>query len=50
MRLFKRSSNPIFVEEEDYNWGDKRGKGLRVFLLLITLTIIAGTAITMVNP
>lgn len=50
MRLFKRSSNPIFVEEEDYNWGNKRGKGFRVFLLLLTLVVIAGTAINMVNP
>ncbi len=50
MRLFKRSTNPIFVEEEDYNWGNKRGKGLRLFLVLVTLTLIAGAAITIVNP
>lgn len=50
MRLFKRSSNPIFVEEEDYNWGNKRGKGVRIFLLLVTLSLIAAVAVTMVNP
>tara|TARA_R100001039_G_C1845430_1_gene105780 strand:+ start:1636 stop:1788 length:153 start_codon:yes stop_codon:yes gene_type:complete len=50
MRLFKRSSNPIFVEEEDYNWGNKRGKGFRYFLLLVTMTVIAGIVISMVGP
>jgi len=50
MRLFKRSSNPIFVEEEDYNWGNKRGKGIRIFLVLVTLTVIVGAAISVVNP
>lgn len=50
MRLFKRSSNPIFVEEEDYNWGDKRGKGVRYFLLLVTMAVVAGMVITLVNP
>ena len=50
MRLFKRSSNPIFVEEEDYNWGNKRGKGFRVLFMLVLVATIAGTAIAMVNP
>lgn len=50
MRLFKRRINPIFVEEEDYNWGNRRGKGIRMFFLLVTLGVMAGTAIAMVNP
>ncbi|WP_169819438.1 hypothetical protein [Pseudohongiella acticola] len=49
MRLFKRSINPIFIEDEGYNWGNKRGKGFKVFMFLLTLTLAAGVFITMVN-
>ncbi|MDH7944093.1 hypothetical protein QGM61_09710 [Pseudohongiella sp. SYSU M77423] len=42
MRLFKRQINPIFVEEEDYNWGNKRGGAGKWLLLLLTVGIAVG--------
>jgi hypothetical protein len=50
MRLFKRSNNPIFIEDEGHNWDNKRGKGFRTVMLLLALTLVAGTVITMANP
>lgn len=41
MRMFKRKINPIFVEDEQHNWGERRG-GLRVLLLLMFLGVVAG--------
>ena len=43
MRMFKRRINPIFVEEEQYNWGERRS-GLRVLLLLMLVGVVAGLA------
>lgn len=40
MRMFKRKINPIFVEDEQYNWGERRG-GLRVLLLVMFLSVVA---------
>lgn len=40
MRFFKRQMNPIFVEDEDYNWGRKKHGGVKL-LLLLTVTVMA---------
>lgn len=32
--MFKRKINPIFVEDEQYNWGERRS-GLRILLVLV---------------
>lgn len=40
MRMFKRKTNPIFVEEEQYNWGERRS-GLRVLLAVMFVGVIA---------
>lgn len=40
MRFFKRQMNPIFVEDEDYNWGGKKSSGMKV-LLVLTLAVVA---------
>lgn len=42
MRLFKRQMNPIFVEDEDYNWGGKRHGGLKLLLLLTVTVLVVG--------
>lgn len=40
MRLFRKAQNPLFVEEEIYQWADERGSG-RGQLLLLGITFIA---------
>jgi len=40
MRLFKRHTNPIFVEEEQYNWQEKRG-GARLLMVVLVLSVLA---------
>lgn len=45
MRLFKRHSNPIFVEEEQYNWRKKRSIGKRLLLaVLVCCVVVVGIA------
>lgn len=39
MRMFKRKINPIFVEDEQYNWGERRS-GLRVLLAVMFLGVL----------
>ena len=41
MGFFKRKVNPIFVEDEQYQWGGKR-RGLRVLLLTLFSVVIIG--------
>lgn len=41
MRLFKRQINPIFVEEEQYNWNERRGLGSRLVILFLLASVIA---------
>ena len=40
MRFLKRQTNPIFVEEEQYNWSEKRGNGVKLVLTLLVMGII----------
>jgi hypothetical protein len=44
MRLFKRQVNPIFVEEEQYNW-QKKSSGTKRWLLFVTLCGIVAISI-----
>lgn len=44
MRMFKRRINPIFVEEEQYNWGERRS-GLRILLLLLFIGVLAALSL-----
>lgn len=39
MGFFKRKVNPIFVEDEQYQWGGKR-RGFRIFLLIVISVVI----------
>ncbi|GEM_PF-1057246 len=39
MRLFKRKVNPIFVEDEQYQWGGKR-RGWRIVTTVISCAIV----------
>lgn len=39
MGFFKRKVNPIFVEDEQYQWGGKR-RGLRLVLLILFSVIV----------
>ncbi|MDP2378885.1 MAG: hypothetical protein Q8M35_00090 [Pseudohongiella sp.] len=39
MGFFKRKVNPIFVEDEQYQWGGKR-RGLRVVLIVLFCAIV----------
>lgn len=41
MRLFKRQTNPIFVEDEQYNWCEKRSGAGKLFLVLIFAGVVA---------
>jgi hypothetical protein len=40
MSMFKRKVNPIFVEEEQYNWGERRN-GLRVLSAVVLVGVFA---------
>lgn len=44
MRMFKRRINPIFVEEEQYNWGERRS-GLRILLFLLFIGVLAALSL-----
>lgn len=46
MRFFKRQINPIFVEDEDYNWGGKKNGGLKLLLILTVTVLIVGLVMT----
>lgn len=46
MRMFKRRINPIFVEDEQYNWGERRS-GMRVLLFLLFVGVLAGLMLVM---
>lgn len=41
MRGFKRKINPIFVEDDQYDWGRKR-TGKRILLFMILLLVVTG--------
>jgi len=49
MRFFKKQMNPIFVEDEEYNWGGKRNGGLKLLFFLIIIALIAGVLMTYVG-
>lgn len=49
MRLFKRSSNPIFIEEEQYNWRGERSLGLRFLMFVVVAVVVAGAVMVMLN-
>ncbi len=42
MKMFKRASHPLFVEDQDYDWG-KKSHPLRklFFTTLLTLGVVA---------
>jgi hypothetical protein len=44
MRLFKRQVNPIFVEEEQYNW-QKKSSGTKRLLFFVMLCGIVALSI-----
>ena len=46
MRMFKRRINPIFVEDEQANWGERRS-GMRVLLFLLFVGVLAGLMLVM---
>jgi hypothetical protein len=39
--MFKRKMNPIFVEDEQYHWGQRRS-GLRALVAVLLLGVLAG--------
>lgn len=39
MGFFKRKVNPIFVEDEQYQWGGKR-RGWRIVTIIISCVIV----------
>lgn len=42
MRLFRKAQNPLFVEEEIYQWADERSHGRGPLLVLGVAFIAAG--------
>jgi hypothetical protein len=44
MSMFKRKINPIFVEEEQYNWGERRS-GLRVLSAVVLVGVFAALVV-----
>ncbi|MEX0739083.1 MAG: hypothetical protein WD071_07065 [Pseudohongiella sp.] len=49
MRFFKRNSNPIFIEEEQYNWRGERSLGLRFLVLVVITVIVAAGVMVLMN-
>lgn len=43
MKIFRRSYNPIFLEEEHQDWGRRNRSGPKVLFILITFAIVMGT-------
>ena len=41
MRGFKRKINPIFVEDDQYDWGKKR-TGRRLLICMIVVLVVTG--------
>ena len=49
MSFFKRNSNPIFIEEEQYNWRSERSTGKRLLLIVVVAVMATGIVMVMLN-
>lgn len=39
MKFYRRKMNPIFIEDEQYHWGQKR-RGVRILLFVLSVVVV----------
>lgn len=42
MKLFRRTSHPLFIEDQYYNWGKKSNPVGKVFMCLLLVAGVVG--------